>query len=135
SHQGNCIMRSWLQSLWSCSNETPKACRRRRVRPTLEGLEERFAPAVFNVNSLADTLDPGPGVVTLRSAIQQANATPGGNTINLTVPGTYAIALRGAGEDLNATGDFDILAAGGNLTIQNTSGGQVTVTGGGLDRV
>jgi hypothetical protein len=101
----------------------------------VEALEDRAVPAVFNVNSLLDTLAPPAGVVTLRSAIQQANATPGGNTINLTVAGTYRITLAGANEDNNATGDFDILPSGGDLTIANTSGGAVAVDGGGLDRV
>ena len=36
-----------------------------------------LVPAVFNVNSLADMLNPPAGAVTLRSAIQAANATPG----------------------------------------------------------
>ncbi len=71
----------------------------------------------------------------MRSAIETANATPGGNTINLTVPGTYKITIPGAGEDNNATGDFDILPSGGNLTIVNTSGGAVIVNGNHLDRV
>src|SRR5262249_409846 len=77
----------------------------------------------------------GTNTVTLRSAIQAANLTPGGNTINLALPGTYRITLPGAAEDNNATGDFDILPAGGNLTVQNTSGGRVVVDGGALDRV
>jgi hypothetical protein len=101
----------------------------------MEPLEDRAVPAVFNVNSLADTLTPPAGVVTLRSAIQAANATPGGNTINLTLAGTYNITIPGAANDTNATGDFDILATGGNLSIVNTSGGQVTVNGNKLDRV
>ena len=67
----------------------------RRFRPTIEGLEDRFAPAVFNVNSLADILTPAAGTVTLRSAIEAANATPGNNIINLTVPGVYKITLAG----------------------------------------
>jgi hypothetical protein len=71
------------------------AKKNRRVRLSLETLEDRCVPAVFNVNSLADLLNPGPGIVTLRSAIQKADTTPGGNTINLTVPGTYQITLRG----------------------------------------
>ena len=53
-------------------------------------------------------------------------------------PGTYQISrpnAGGLGEDLNQTGDFDILASGGDLTIANQSGGPVTVSGGGLDRV
>ncbi len=111
--------------------------RGRDFRPSLELLEDRLAPAVFNVNSLADVLAPPAGVVTLRSAIQAANATPGGNTINLTVAGTYRITLRGtAGETDNAAGEFAILPAGGNLTIINTSGGAaVTVDGNHLARV
>src|SRR5439155_17424676 len=80
-----------------------------RCRLNMEVLEDRLVPAVFNVNSLADILNPPAGVVTLRSAIQAANATPGGNTINLTLPGTYKITLAGAGENHNAKGDFDIL--------------------------
>ncbi len=106
-------------------------------RLQLETLESRLAPTVFNVNSLADILNPAAGTVTLRSAIKAANATPGDNTINLNVPGTYRITLAGSGEDNNAAGDFDILgkAGGGNLTIQNTSGGKVVVDGNHLDRV
>ena len=89
---------------------------------------------VIHVNSTADILNPPAGVVTLRSAIQQANTTPGNNTINLTVPGTYKITLSGTSEDNNASGDFDILA-GGDLTIVNTSGGAVVVDGNQLGRV
>ncbi len=107
----------------------------RRATLSVEALEARAVPAVFNVNSTADLLSPPAGTVTLRSAIEQANATPGGNTINLTAPGTYKITLPGANEDNNATGDFDILASGGNLNIVNTSGGSVTVDGNGIDRV
>jgi predicted outer membrane repeat protein len=111
-----------------------------RARLQVEGLEDRAVPAVFNVNSLADVLNPRPGVVTLRSAIQMANATPGSNVINLMVPGTYKITLAGAGEDNNATGDFDVIPnaaspRGSTLTIRNVSGGRVTVDGNHLDRV
>jgi hypothetical protein len=103
-------------------------------------LEERCAPAVFNVNSLFDVPTPTDGVVTLRSAIKAANATPGNNTINLAVAGTYKIAIAGAGEDNNATGDFDIIPnaaapPGSTLLIQNTSGGIAIVDGNHLDRV
>jgi hypothetical protein len=117
---------------------TRKAGRRRssRSRLWLEQLDERIAPAVFNVNSLADILTPPAGVVTLRSAIEAANATAGPNTINLTVPGDYKTTIPGALEDNNVTGDFDIIPhALGNLTIQNTSGGRVLVDGNNLDRV
>jgi hypothetical protein len=96
-------------------------------------LEDRLTPAVFTVNSLADVLHPGPGVTTLRSAIQAANATPGNNTINLAVPGVYAITAPGAKTD-NTAGEFAILGTN-NLNIVNTSGGSVVVDGGGLNRV
>jgi hypothetical protein len=101
----------------------------------LELLEDRAVPAVFDVNSLADILNPPPGVVTLRSAINAANNTPGGNTINLTVAGTYRIAIPGANTGTDASGAFAILPTGGNLTIQNTSRGNVTIDGSDLDRV
>jgi hypothetical protein len=113
-----------------------------RRRPlTLELLEHRIVPAVFKVNSTADILAPPMGVVTLRSAIEHANHTPGGNTIELTVPGVYKITIPPASPDdtpateNNATGDFDILPSGGNLTIENTSGGGVIVDGNHLDRI
>jgi predicted outer membrane repeat protein len=101
----------------------------------LESLENRLVPAVFNVNSLADLLTPPAGAVTLRSALQAANATPGANTINLTLPGVYKITTVGtANETDNAAGELAYTGTG-NLTILNTSGGAVTVDGGGLNRV
>src|SRR5262249_3100131 len=117
-----------------------------RWRMNVEWLEERCVPSMFTVNSLADLsiaagVNPATGAingtntVTLRSAIQAANLTPSGNTINLALPGTYRITLPRAAQDNNATGDFDILATGGNLTIQNTSGGRAVVDGGSRDRV
>jgi hypothetical protein len=92
----------------------------------------------MNVNSTADILNPANGIVTLRSAIQQANASanPDGTVINLTVPGTYQITLQGtAGETDNAAGEFAIVPTGTPLSIINTSGARVTVDGGGHNRV
>ena len=78
------------------------------MRP--EVLEDRRLLSTFNVNTLAD-LSISAGVntttgkingtnfVTLRSAIEAANATPGNNTIKLTKTGTYKITIPGAGED------------------------------------
>ncbi|HEY2155665.1 MAG TPA: choice-of-anchor Q domain-containing protein [Isosphaeraceae bacterium] len=121
-------------ALPSLNRRRPEAPRR-RIKLGMELLEERWTPAVFNVNTLADGFNLGPGVLSLRQAISLANATAGGNTINLTVPGTYNITLLGAGEDANQSGDFDILPSGGNLTIQNTSRAPVAVSGDGTDRV
>ncbi len=116
---------------------------RRRRRPAIEVLEERCVPATFNVNSVADILAPPAGTVTLRSAIQAANTTadPNGNTINLTVPGAYQITLpptAGMNETDNAAGEFAISGTNNNntnLTIVNTSGGTVSVSGSDLSRV
>src|SRR5262249_58453907 len=110
-------------------------------------MEVRCVRAAIFVTSLAD--GPGdPNLVTptaqgfnapsLRAAISFANSTPSADLIDLMTPGVYAISrpnVGGMGEDQNQTGDFDILAAGGDLTIANMSGGPVTVSGGGLDRV
>src|SRR5262249_57652268 len=108
------------------------------MRPLVETLEDRLVPAVFNVNSTVDILAPTPGVVTLRSAIQAANAIsdPAGNFINLTIAGTYKLTIPGTGEDNNVTGDFDIIPhANGYLTILNTSGGAVLVHGAPSDQL
>ena len=99
-------------SLFRRSRIRPVSLPRRRKPLVIEALEERSVPAVFNVNSLADTLTPPAGVVTLRSAIQAANATPGGNTIDLTVAGDYRITLPGANTGTNNSGAFTILPGG-----------------------
>src|SRR5580658_1522541 len=128
------FLRSWFMVREIAEQRDAAQIRKQRIKLQLNALEDRLAPAVFNVNSVADILDPTAGVVTLRSAIEAANITPGGNTINLTVPGDYKITLPGTpGEVDNAAGEFAISSAGGNLTINNTSGGAVTVDGNHLD--
>jgi hypothetical protein len=118
-------------------NRKAAAARPRGARLAVESLEDRVVPAVINVNSLADVFNPGPGTVTLRSAIQQANTDGDAtNVINLTLPGTYRITLVGApGETDNVAGEFAILPSAGNLTIRNTSHGQVAIDGNHLNRV
>ncbi len=115
---------------------TRRPRRGRRALRAPESLEPRLLMAVFTVNSFADILSPPAGTVTLRSAIQAANASPGADTINLPHAGTYKISLLNPSEFThdNSAGEFDIADAG-NLTIQNTSGGAVTIDGGGLNRV
>jgi hypothetical protein len=92
------LLRRWYRGSSRVRHSTPKGCEH-RFRPLLEVLEDRLAPAVFNVNSTADILNPPPGEVD------------------------------------NVAGEFAIAASGGNLTIQNTSGGAVTVGGNHLGRV
>src|SRR5262245_20983024 len=71
----------------------------------VEGLETRLVPTTFAVNTTADTLDPS--VLSLRRAINLANAHPGPDTILLPA-GTYTITREGQFEEGNAKGDFDI---------------------------
>jgi CSLREA domain-containing protein len=86
---------------------------------------------VYNVTKTADTND---GVCdasdcSLREAVDNANACPGAQTINLPAGG-YTLTLAGAEEDANATGDLDITD---DLTIQGT--GAPSVSGNDADRV
>ncbi|MDB5310122.1 MAG: Flagellar hook-length control protein FliK [Gemmataceae bacterium] len=121
----------------------PTRSRRPRGGLGVECLEDRDVPATFTVNTLADTvavnLTTGQdafGHVSLRSALQAANASPGGNTINLSLAGTYSITLPGTpGETDGNAGEFVILPTGGNLIVQNTSGGTAVVDGNHLSRV
>ena len=96
--------------------------------------------ATFNVNSTNDTVDatPGNGICadvsgdcTLRAAIGEANSTVAADIIVLPA-GTFKISIAGIAEDMNATGDFDILNA---LTIRGAGQGSSIVDGNFLDRV
>src|SRR4051794_14761330 len=75
-------------------------------RPALQSLEDRLVPATIVVTTLADVVNNADHVVSLREAINQANATPGPDTIRLQA-GVYKISLAGA-DDTNVAGDFDI---------------------------
>jgi hypothetical protein len=111
----------------------------------LECLEDRHVPAIIDVNTLADIPlnQLQPGQITLRDAIQIANTNGDtSNTINLTLPGVYQITLAGTpGETDNQAGEFAIFTnanvnqSGLSLTIQNTSGGNVAISGYNLSRV
>ena len=70
-------------------------------------LEDRAVPATFTVNSTLDNLIAGDGKLTLREAITRANDLAGADVIVMPA-GVYKIAISGAGEDGNATGDLDV---------------------------
>jgi hypothetical protein len=130
-----------ILSRWFAPTRRPVAARRPR-RMAIEVLEDRCVPATFNVTSLVDSVTPVNGQLTLRAAIQAANNTadPNGNTINLTVPGTYQITLAPttANQVDNQAGEFAISGTNNNnsnLTIVNTSGGKVAIDGNQLARV
>jgi hypothetical protein len=99
-----------LRQLWNGSSRVRQIqVRQHQFRPRLEILEDRFAPAVFNFNRITDLLNQPAGVVTLRSAIEVADAGPNGNSVNLTVDGNYQITLAGTpGQVDNAAGELAI---------------------------
>ena len=64
------------------------------VRRSIEVLEDRLAPAVFMVNTLADTVDTDPAVTSLRDAITAADTQGGDDIINFSVTGTINLTGR-----------------------------------------
>ena len=109
-----------------------------RMQPRLEGLEHRVVLSTFKVNTMLDTVavnlhngKDANGHISLRSAIQAANAQGGSDTIILP-SGTFTLTIAGAGEDASATGDLDIT---GNLTIKGKSSASTIIDGNNLDRV
>jgi CSLREA domain-containing protein len=106
-----------------------------------------YAAVLFDVNTLTDEAQINPpngscthtvsGLCTLRAAIQAANFlgnSPAGCpcTINLPLAGMYRFTIAGTGENLAATGDLDVAAS---VTLVNASGGAITISGNGLDKV
>src|SRR5918998_930787 len=72
--------------------------------------------ATFVVTTTVDALDvrvgdglcaTGGGLCSLRAAVQEANARPGADVIEVPA-GTYALAIRPLNENGIATGDLDI---------------------------
>ena len=133
---------TFLFGRFPTTHSRKNSLRRQRLPLYLELLEQRTVPAVFNVNTLADTqavnLTTGAdinGIISLRSALEASNAIGGGNTVNLTVPGDYRITTPGANTGTNNSGAFVILPSSGGVTINNTSGAFAAIDGAGLDRV
>lgn len=137
----------WLRSLKFPARLTRTARRRkRRFSPlfAIERLEDRTLLSVFAVNSVLDKVDliPGdgivdtgtPGEITLRAAIQEANALAGDDTITLGA-GTFTLSITGTGEDAAATGDLDITDTTGSLTIIGAGADRTIIDAAGLDRV
>src|SRR5688572_13157385 len=84
---------------------------------TCVGLQAAAASsATFVVTTTADALDvrvgdglcaAGSGLCSLRAAVQEANALPGADVIEIPA-GTYAIEIRPLNQNDIATGDIDI---------------------------
>jgi len=98
--------------------------------------------ATIVVTTTADEFNSNPAACSLREAIWAANhdlvlqapgCTAGSGTDEITVPaGTYNLAIPGAGEQGDATGDLDV---SGPVTIRHIGGGSTIVDAKGLDRV
>jgi hypothetical protein len=135
-----------IRRFWAGSKRQTKP--RRRVVPQLESLEDRTAPAVFTVNTIADTHaanlitgQDAQGHISLRSAIEAANHLGGANTINLAnstctfapaaselqIKDNLALIGTGVNAAINANGQARVfhIFQGFSATIQN-----VTITGG-----
>jgi parallel beta-helix repeat protein/predicted outer membrane repeat protein len=80
-------------------------------------LEDRLAPAVIAVTSLADS-----GANTLRAALSAASLTPEDDTININVTGTILLT----------SGELKIPAG---VTVNGPVSGNIVVNGNGLSRV
>src|SRR5258708_5363855 len=100
-----------------------------RSRPSLEWLEHRVTPSTFHVNTVLDTgavnLMTGAdasGHISLRSALQAANAKPNADTIILRA-GTFTLTIPAMGNDGSASGDLDLA---GSVTIKG-AGSALTI--------
>ena len=122
---------SWLKGSKGSRQVSPKYHLDRRSVLRLEPLEDRSVPATFTVNTALDTVVAGDGKQSLREAITRANDLAGADVI--VVPaGVFTITNAGAGENGNATGDFDITDA---VTIRGVGAGKTVIDGQQLDRV
>lgn len=113
--------------VWSGFVFLASACVQDASEIPVEG--ERTANRFASFSPSDPTDDPA--LDSLRRAIDDANANPGADNIILS-SGTWPITLAGAGEDANATGDFDIT---GPLTIIGDGIGATIIDAGTLDRV
>lgn len=103
----------------------------RRFRPALEALEDRLVPSTFTVTTTLDVVKAGDHKLSLRKAISRANHHAGPDIIVLP-GGVFKMALAGAGDDANLSGDFDIT---GSVTIQGAGASATFVDAQKLDRV
>jgi hypothetical protein len=123
----NAFARVWSKVFLSDRRKKRPAPQPRR-RLQLECLEDRLVPAVIDVTSLNAT-----GAGSLAAAFQTANTNgQTSNTIDITVAGTYHLGQVGALQVFtNATAS----QSGLSLTVQNTSGGTVAISGDNMTRV
>ena len=113
----------WLQNLLAKS-DAPTTRQRRNRRGRLntprmvtagqyssvgETLEDRTLLTIFTVTTLADVVNSGDGVLSLREAVTAANSNGIGEVDEIVLSaGTYTLSLTGAAENANASGDMDL---------------------------
>jgi CSLREA domain-containing protein len=95
-------------------------------------------PLVLTVNTANDAVDVAPGdgtclaatpaTCSLRAAVQEANAFPGKDIINLPSKGNLKLTRAGVGENASLTGDLDVT---GDLVLV---GNGATVDANGIDK-
>src|SRR5437764_12303709 len=105
----------WFSSWLRNRTASPKRRPARRFQPRLEMLEDRAVPATLTVNTTLDVLGHDNGMLSLRQAVIDANASPGADTIVLPTANNYTMTRTGINEEAALTGDLDIT---GHLTIQ-----------------
>jgi hypothetical protein len=115
----------------------------------LTGVAGMARGATFTIDDTADLVDVAPGdgacatasaTCTVRAAIQEANALPGNDTIEVDdeLEGSAVLTIAGAGEDAAATGDLDItedVHFDGKREILSGYYATLGIDGGGLDRI
>ena len=91
-------------------------------------------PARANTYNVTNTNNSGAG--SLRQAITDAYNNPGADiiTFDVAISGIPIVLSGAAGEDLNVSGDLDILD-GGDLRIEGNGAANTIIDGGGIDRV
>src|SRR5262249_7109233 len=102
-----------------------------RARPRLEQLEDRAVPATFTVTTALDVVNATDGKLSLREAVTRSNDRPGPDSSILRA-GVFKIAVDGANEDANATGDFDVTDA---VTIRGAGAGLTVIDAQQKDRL
>jgi hypothetical protein len=120
--------RTWIRRLFAYTPRTVRKAQS-RIRPRLEVLEDRLAPATLTVNSLADnTTDTT--VMTLRAAVDLIDS--GGTSV--AAPGAATVAPAGAQTvstgkfGTNDTIQFQASLSGGAIDLSTADGDQGTLT-------
>ena len=99
----------------------------------IESLESRQLLAIFNVTTLADAVDSGDGVLSLREAVMQSNNNNQNDEINIPA-GTLMLTLSTSGENGAELGDLDLFDTNDSVTFVGAGANQTFVVAQG-DRV